>query len=64
MSISEAELEALELLTKAGKINPQATWIQALPEVRQYVLGLAVRLSDKGDSNDLERPATYSSTDA
>jgi len=42
---SEAELEALELLVKAGKVVPQIAWKEALPEVKAYILDLAKRLS-------------------
>jgi hypothetical protein len=50
--ISEAKLfelmspyvDALELLVKAGKLPPQAHWMQALPEVKAHIMGLAQQL--------------------
>jgi len=41
-----AELEALELLLKAGKIAPTATFVEAIPEVKNYILDLAKRLEE------------------
>ena len=41
---SESELEALELMVKAGKIIPNATWKEAIPQVKEYIVGLAARL--------------------
>jgi hypothetical protein len=42
--ITEADIEALELLVKSGKVAPQANWKDAIPEVRAYIIGLAKRL--------------------
>ena len=46
---TEADIEALELLVKAGKVSPQAAWKNAIPEVRAYIIGLAKRLEAKED---------------
>ena len=46
---SAAELEALELMVKAGRIAPSASFAEAIPQVRDYILDLAKRLSDLSD---------------
>lgn len=50
--ISEAELEALELLVKAGKLAPQASFSEAVPQVTQYIMGLADRLQSAKKTKD------------
>jgi len=44
MSFTEAEIETLELLVKAGRIPPQAPWREVIPEASKYVVDLAARL--------------------
>jgi len=43
---SAAELEALELMVKAGRVAPTASFQDAIPEVKKYILDLAKRLTD------------------
>jgi hypothetical protein len=51
--ISKAELEALELLVKSGKVAPQAQWEEVIPEVTKYIVDLAKRLiSQEEQKND------------
>ena len=41
---SKAQLEALELLVKAGMVQPGIPWEQVIPQATQHILGLAGRL--------------------
>ena len=43
---SAAELEALELMVKAGRVAPVASFQDAIPQVKDYILDLAKRLSE------------------
>ena len=48
---SEFELEALELMVKAGRIAPTASFAEAIPQVKQYILDLAKRLEESKSEN-------------
>jgi hypothetical protein len=44
MSILKSEVEALELLTKAGRVDPNVAWSQAISEAGNIIIALAGKI--------------------
>jgi len=51
--VSNSELEALELLVKAGRIVSNVAWTDAAPQAAEYIIDLAKRIvSEREPSQD------------
>jgi hypothetical protein len=47
MKIYPSELEALEILTKSGRVSPQMEWTQAIHQAGDAIIALADKIKEE-----------------